>query len=463
MKMKKGDAGIVVLVIALFLVVIAMSVFVLYNRINENQNIADTENSAAANGSNNNSQNQNTTVLDEHKGIELNNSEKARINEELLNKFHKLFISITGLNLDGVKLEDLTYNVNLLDDEKNQYKIVWNSLISDDTFRQYLTIDKEQSGVSTIEFKHVQEAYKKYLNKSVSEKTLLEVDEYADSHVTNGVYYAAVTTGGFGDMNYCIKANKLELNEKTGIYTLTTDIVLDKEFNIRESEVTNWDNSLNKASLLIQYKITNNSKTLISLVLKKKDTSASVAKAYKLGDSITLKDGSKWVVLKDSLSSQDYVTILSTDVDFVNYLQGSEWDAVYEQFLEFKQYKNSALDKFMQSQSSIIPATLKEVDGYQIRLITLDELFVLDNNFKYNEETDSYKYIGSSTPNYPKGITTMTPIKRAGYGKIWAYYTAVQTVCYDQQKDCKEEHYISTYKSGLGGFYPVVNVYKNSI
>lgn len=186
-------------------------------------------------------------------------------------------------------------------------------------------------------------------------------------------------------------------------------------------------------------------------------------KTYNVGDVITLKDGSKWQVIKYSGNTDDYVTVLGEE-DYVDYLQGDEYEAVRDQmYTNFVEYKGSALDKFMQSQQSRIHADLKEVDGYKIRLITLDEIFALDNNWVKSEQ-GGYKYTKSTwSDSIPMGITTMTLVsdKDRAYGKQWAYYTAIQTTCYTT--DCTENYFISSYNSGLGGYYPVANIYKNSI
>ena len=186
-------------------------------------------------------------------------------------------------------------------------------------------------------------------------------------------------------------------------------------------------------------------------------------KEYKVGDEITLSDGSKWKVVKNSGTTEDYVTVLGQE-DYATYLQGDNWDAVTDQmYKSFVEYKGSALDKYMQSQQSRVTATLKEVDGYKIRLITLDELFALDNNW-IESTYGGYKYTKSNWSNsIPMGITTMTLVsaKDREYGKQWAYYNVGKTTCYAD--NCTEEYFITTYGAGLGGFYPVVNIYKKSI
>lgn len=170
-----------------------------------------------------------------------------------------------------------------------------------------------------------------------------------------------------------------------------------------------------------------------------------------------------WKVIKESKVTDDYVTVLGKE-DYGTYLQGDNYDAVLDQmYKNFVEYKGSALDKYMQSQQSRIPAELKEVDGYKIRLITLDEIFAIDNNWVKSEQ-GGYKYTKSTwSDSIPMGITTMTLVSDGdrAYGKQWAYYTTSQTTCYTD--NCAENYYITSYKVGLGGFYPVANIYKNSI
>ncbi len=186
-------------------------------------------------------------------------------------------------------------------------------------------------------------------------------------------------------------------------------------------------------------------------------------KEYKVGDEITLSDGSKWTVIKNSGTTEDYVTALGQE-DYATYLQvdNGAYDVFNQMYKKFVEYKGSALDKYMQSQQSRVAAALKEVDGYKIRLITLEELFALDNNWIENTYS-GYKYTKSSWSDLiPMGITTMTLVsdKDRESGKQWAYYTVSATQCLSE---CEVEHYITTYKFGMGGFFPVVNIYKYSI
>ena len=142
-------------------------------------------------------------------------------------------------------------------------------------------------------------------------------------------------------------------------------------------------------------------------------------------------------------------------------MQGDNWDAVTDQmYKNFVEYKGSSLDKYMQSQQNRVAATLKEVDGYKIRLITLDELFALDDDWD-KTELARYTYGGENwSTTIPLGITTMTLVKDSdrAMGKQWAYYTVGTT-----KSSNSEYQIITTWKNGLGGFYPVVNIYKKSI
>lgn len=185
-------------------------------------------------------------------------------------------------------------------------------------------------------------------------------------------------------------------------------------------------------------------------------------KMYNVGDVITLKDGSRWQVIKYSGNTEDYVTVLGEE-DYSSYLKDDDWvDLCGQVYNNFVEYKGSALDKFMQSQQSRIHADLKEVDGYKIRLITLDEIFALDNNWEKNEY-GGYDYTKSEWNDVvPMDITSMTLIseKERGIGR-WPYYTV--STCVNNATNCVEGYHIRYWLSGQSGFYPVANIYKNSI
>ncbi len=122
-------------------------------------------------------------------------------------------------------------------------------------------------------------------------------------------------------------------------------------------------------------------------------------KAYSKGEEITLKDGSEWLVLEDSGESTDYVKLLSKD-GFNDYEVGKadthcseecneKLNKIFMGSEEFD-YSTSYLKTYFEDRIKEFPVTLKEVDGYSIRLITVDEITAFDSNWKF-EGGDSYE------------------------------------------------------------------------
>ena len=229
-----------------------------------------------------------------------------------------------------------------------------------------------------------------------------------------------------------------------GVYILVDKTSQDKEItnnggNINNNEIidnVNKDNDVNNTTK-VEYK------------------------EYKVGDEITLSDGSKWTVIKNSGTTEDYVTVLGQE-DY--YEQWNGGASLYNKLIE---YKNSELDIFMQSQQSRIPAELKEVDGYKIRLITLDEIFAITSSWEQTSSDgywSAYKYTKEDWNDViPVGISTMTPITLPSVyeGSYLPFYKIISSECLGAE--CTKHYYVSRSDSGLGGFYPVVNIYKKSI
>lgn len=179
---------------------------------------------------------------------------------------------------------------------------------------------------------------------------------------------------------------------------------------------------------------------------------------YKKGQEIKLSDNSEWLVLKDSDETSDYVVLLSKK-DYNpsdNYYNAIDTE-IYN---NTTQYENSSLKQYLNSLESSIPVGLKEVDGYKIRLITIDEIFAFDNNWTYNSENDSYTYNGTNLNENFKGILTMTHTKCIE-GKCTPFYNLSETQCLTE--DCNKQYFLEHWMSGIGGIKPVINVSKENL
>lgn len=194
-------------------------------------------------------------------------------------------------------------------------------------------------------------------------------------------------------------------------------------------------------------------------------------KEYKKFDEVTLSNGTKWVVIKDSDKTQDYVTLLSKE-EFVlsdNDVQGygdyfvkvsaDDYSKIFSQAIDANAtYNGWKLKEILENKIILnIPINLKEVDGYKIRLITIDEIMQLDNNWVYDEQYDSYQYNGTDLATYLRKILTMTKSRNTsgrtvGFHKLSTSYNDMIPV-----------HYISAGMIGFGGVKPVINVYKTEL
>lgn len=197
------------------------------------------------------------------------------------------------------------------------------------------------------------------------------------------------------------------------------------------------------------------------LIAKKEDEKEKIKeevtyKAYNSFEEVELIDGSKWVVIKDSDEKTDYVTLLST-IDYSEELSEDEYDKLYPEIFESKNknYSKTFLNQYINNIFINSKLKFKEVDGYKIRLITLDEIRNLDNNWQYDQTNDSYYYKGTND-NIKKlsGLLTMTPTK-CTQGKCTPFYYVTL--------NGSNELFIDHWILGLGGLNPVVNIYKSEI
>ena len=181
-------------------------------------------------------------------------------------------------------------------------------------------------------------------------------------------------------------------------------------------------------------------------------------KSYKKGDEIILSDNSKWLVISDSDENTDYVTMLS-EKDFADYLSPTDGKYSFD-YIGMNNDNIEKIQEYFNYKASTIPVELKEIDGYKIRLIKLEEIINYDNNWTYDSDTDSYNYSGELLNTF-KNVLTMTKTK-CSQGKCAPYYsTGCQQKIVDDGKP--DNCFISHWQIGFGGLKPVINIYKSSI
>ena len=182
-------------------------------------------------------------------------------------------------------------------------------------------------------------------------------------------------------------------------------------------------------------------------------------KEYQKGDEIVLGDGTKYYVIADSGKSQDYVTIISQTELKVEEPDYTKISNDYYASNGKVSYDNSSIKKFVESQKEKYPVEYKNVNGYDIRLITLDELLSLD---KWElGENDTYKIESKNTKfSVLSNVMTMTPSK-CTEGKCASFYALHSDYCTDDS--CIPKYYIGVWSLGLPTIHPVLNVLKTSL
>lgn len=196
-------------------------------------------------------------------------------------------------------------------------------------------------------------------------------------------------------------------------------------------------------------------------------------KEYTKFGEISLKDGSKWIVIKDSSKYDDYVTLFSKEGYMLSYsdpivpiedkvfkISEDEYDAILRQLTNTNTiYEVWKLKEVLETKiAASIPAELKKVNGYKIRLITVDEIFSLsDDTWTYDDERDVYEYNGYDLPHYLKSTLTMTHSKRT-VGQVTAFYLTQPTY-----GDKKPYYRLAPGTVGLPNIKPVIYVHKSSL
>lgn len=196
-------------------------------------------------------------------------------------------------------------------------------------------------------------------------------------------------------------------------------------------------------------------------------------KRYLKGETVTLKDNSKWLVLADSDENSEVIKLMNIN-DFILYGSScknqdeyiycdddSDYTAlVNEYFNSSTTYKGSKIESLINSYASLIPAKLKEVDGYKIRLLSINDIFEYDNNWK-KIEGNEYIYTGNSFNDNFTGAWTMDTVESRCTGNCGNFFVVRKDYNYDTNEI--EKIYLGMGYSGLAELKPVIYVLKSSI
>lgn len=179
------------------------------------------------------------------------------------------------------------------------------------------------------------------------------------------------------------------------------------------------------------------------------DYKLSNNKCYKEEDAIKIDDGS-YNVGDAILYNDDYWYILKNNEDFITLLKSNPLDDIGTNS-NLVNYNN--VDTLLNLYSQNINEDLKEVNGYKIRLITIDELkelgFVDKTNTLYFEESSITPYwIRISNENY---FVMKNNINSTG------------NIFMVNDYNNKSYIYETSITNTLGLVRPVINVYKDKI
>lgn len=192
----------------------------------------------------------------------------------------------------------------------------------------------------------------------------------------------------------------------------------------------------------------------------KTEVAISVVKDnYNVGSAV-LYNGSYWYILG---SGDDYITLLKKDSLSVNELSNYSIDDTIGLMYYGKEgcTNNNTCNLFSESNIKLaldnyknnIDNELKDVNGYKIRLMTIEEL----SNFGYVDKTSSLYY--ESTSNTPYWLTDTI-------GDYWIMNSSNNTL---NKTFIKVEYNNNNYiyetdaQNTLARVRPVINVYKNAI
>lgn len=180
--------------------------------------------------------------------------------------------------------------------------------------------------------------------------------------------------------------------------------------------------------------------------------------SYSKGQEITIAENSKWLVMEDSNENSDYVVLYSLNKYSVpnNYVE-TIGDEIWNRETS---YDSSVLKLYVEHLENEIPITLKRVDGYKIRLLTIDDILKFDNSWVYDSEIDGYNYTGNDSKRYFSGALTMTHTKCLE-GKCTAFYNVGESECYTE--DCIREYWVGHWILGFDDLNVIINASKESL
>lgn len=190
-------------------------------------------------------------------------------------------------------------------------------------------------------------------------------------------------------------------------------------------------------------------------------TNEIVNKQYHVGDEITFNN-EKWHVISESTTSDDYVVVLK-DQDLNDLKQKPYYECPKEDdngincsMKMSNDYEKSVAKKYFDNiYINVLGKTnLKEVNGYYIRLITVNELESLGCDLSSKSCINVPTWLTSNIVSWTMSYTTSTPTDDASKATVYSFgydnYTGTNGI----------------YENGVGSTLnvrPVINLLKSSI
>lgn len=243
---KNKNTGLVATLIILVIALLGMSGFIIYDKVlkeKDDKEIIDSNDVKEK------------TELNENKTISLNKYNKIEINNMLNNK---IFLS----SMNTLKIDDENViGKNIFDDEDTKLSFAyWHTtynVYQYDKLKEENVIDKDEP-LSCIKSSLIRDIYNEIFNDDISDEAF---KHYYDNECGNDYLPLPIATGGY---IYTLKVKSLNLNEKTGEYSLTIDFIQcdNQNDNFMKDDYTEYDESLVKHTAIIKYKMQDNKKYL---------------------------------------------------------------------------------------------------------------------------------------------------------------------------------------------------------
>ena len=195
---------------------------------------------------------------------------------------------------------------------------------------------------------------------------------------------------------------------------------------------------------------------------KDEEETVTTYKEYKKGDQVKLSDGYTYTVLYDSDKNQDYITVISNVGYYINnnnventntevFVPGDEqadFSVIYGSLgLTYDETVSKVLETVNSKYIKLDSSKLKEVNGYKVRLLTLDDIYNYYGKENFTSSLGSIDYNGTTDLFY---TLTMIDSVNVNEGKKMPLLTSTGKS-------------LVAWTLGVPAVRPVVNIYKSNI